>query len=86
MPAVGEAPFSPFSEEGKKRLHTSLSSNQLAELLRSQNGQVRLRPLRWQLQGAVNVRDLVVFMVVVAPHVHGKSADIMCPPDKHLVR
>ena len=42
MRAVGEAPFSPFSDEGRKRLHTSLSSQQLAELLRSQHGQVSL--------------------------------------------
>ena len=44
--AVGEAPFSPFSDEGRKRLHTSLSGQQLAELLRSQHGQVSVVPSR----------------------------------------
>ena len=37
-------PMSPFSEEGRKALQTSLSSRQLAELLRSHTNSVRLLP------------------------------------------
>ena len=40
----GDIPLSPFSEEGRKALQTSLSSRQLADLLRSHmSGSVRPR-------------------------------------------